>query len=163
MKIEQNKVVSMQYTVTNSQGEVLDSSKEAGAPLVYLHGANNVVPGLETALSGKQAGDKIDVTLEPGEAYGDRIEHLVQEVPRSAFEGVTEEITVGMRFNATTDDGQPLPVMVIGVDEETVTVDGNHPLAGATLSFNIEVEDVRDATEDEISHGHVHAEGGCGH
>ncbi|MFL0798409.1 MAG: peptidylprolyl isomerase [Cellvibrionaceae bacterium] len=164
MTIADKKVVTMQYTVKNSQGEVLDSSEQAGSPLVYLHGAQNVVPGLEAALNGKQAGDKMEVTLEPAEAYGERMDELIQEVPRSAFEGIAEkELTIGMRFNATTDSGHPLPVVIVEVSEENVTVDGNHPLAGVALSFDVEIEDVRDATEEEISHGHVHSAEGCGH
>ena len=159
MQISDNKVASIHYTLKNDKDETLDSS--AGAePLVYLQGFGNVVPGLENALIGKKAGDAFEVTIAPEDAYGPVQPELVQEVPKDAFDGV-EDISVGMRFEAQTASG-PISVEVIAVEEDQVTVDGNHPLAGETLYFDIDVVEVRDATEEELEHGHVHGPG-CSH
>ncbi|OMH30263.1 peptidylprolyl isomerase [Motiliproteus sp. MSK22-1] len=159
MQISDKKVASIHYTLKNDKNETLDSS--AGSePLVYLQGFGNVVPGLENALAGKKAGDTFDVTVAPEEAYGPIQSELVQEVPRDAFDGV-EEVSVGMRFEAQTASG-PISVEVVAVEEDQVTVDGNHPLAGETLHFNIDVVEVREATEEELEHGHVHGPG-CNH
>jgi len=160
MKIGKNKVVTIDYTLKNSQGEVLDSS-EGGPPLPYLHGAGNIIPGLEAALEGRDAGDTIAATIPPDAGYGERDDDLVQAVPRERFDGV-EEIAVGMEFQARTDAGVHV-VRVVAVDEETVTVDANHALAGETLNFDVKVVDVREATEEEIEHGHVHGPGGHEH
>lgn len=160
MKIAQEKVVSIHYTLKNSEGTVLDSSSGSD-PLAYLHGAGSIVPGLETALEGKESGDTLSVTVEPGQGYGDRDERLVQDVPRSAFEGVGE-LAPGMRFQAQGPQGTRL-VVVTRVAEEVVTVDANHPLAGQTLHFEVEVTEVRDATAEELEHGHVHGAGGHHH
>ena len=160
MQIADNKIVLIHYTLTNLDGEVMDSS--AGAePLAYLHGKGNIVPGLEKELVGKQAGDKINVEVSPEEGYGEINEELIQEVDRAAFDGV-DSIEVGMRFMAQTAWGQQ-PVVVTAVSEETVTVDGNHPLANQTLKFDVEVMEVRDASEEELEHGHAHGEGGHQH
>ncbi|MCA1769703.1 MAG: peptidylprolyl isomerase [Halomonas sp.] len=160
MLIAQNSVVSFHYTLTNDTGEVLDSS-EGREPLTYLHGAGNIVPGLEKELEGRQAGDKLSAVVEPGEGYGEKQEQLVQEVPRDAFQGV-EGIEPGMQFQAQTQGG-PLMVTVTSVEGDTVTVDGNHPLAGQTLNFAVEIASVREASEEELEHGHVHGEGGHQH
>lgn len=152
--IEQNKVVGISYTLTNDVGEVLDQSPE-GQPLTYLAGAGNIIPGLEKALEGKAVGDEVEVTVPAAEAYGERNPEMVQEVPRSAFQGV-DDIQVGMQFNASGAEGQQVSVMVVEVAPETVTVDANHPLAGQDLTFDVKIESVRDAAEDEIAHGHVH-------
>ena len=159
MQISDKKVASIHYTLKNDKNETLDSS-EGAEPLVYLQGFGNVVPGLESALAGKKAGDTFDVTVAPEEAYGPIQPELVQEVPRDAFDGV-EEVSVGMRFEAQTASG-PISVEVVAVEEDQVTVDGNHPLAGETLYFNIDVVEVREATEEELEHGHVHGPG-CNH
>lgn len=161
MQIAENKVVFIHYTLTNQAGEVLDSSHGRGEPLGYLHGHGNIIPGLENALAGKGAGDKLDVTVEPAEGYGDRHEQLVQQVPREAFQGV-DELQPGMQFQADTGMG-PRLFTITKVEDEQVTVDGNHPLAGETLSFAVEVTDVREASEEELEHGHVHGEGGHEH
>ncbi len=160
MQISDKKVVSIHYTLTNDAGEVIDSS-EGREPLPYLAGAGNIIPGLENALEGKSAGDKLDVRVAPEEGYGERHEQMIQEVPRSAFDGV-DDIQVGMHFQAQSDHG-PVSVVVTALTDETVTVDGNHPLAGENLNFAVEVMDVRDATEEELEHGHVHGPGGHQH
>ncbi|AOM00543.1 peptidylprolyl isomerase [Cobetia marina] len=160
MQIAQNAVVSFHYTLTNNEGEVLDSS-EGREPLAYIHGAGNIVPGLEKELDGKTSGDKLKVAVSPEEGYGDVQEALVQEVPREAFQGV-EEIEAGMQFQAQTQGG-PLMVTVTKVEGDTVTVDGNHPLAGETLNFDVEITNVREASAEELEHGHVHGEGGVEH
>ncbi len=160
MKIAQEKVVSIHYTLKNAEGSVLDSSSGSD-PLAYLHGAGNIIPGLESALEGKEAGEKLAVTVEPGQGYGDRDERLVQDVPRAAFKDV-QELAPGMQFQAQGPQGTRL-VVVTQVAEEMVTVDANHPLAGQTLHFEVEVAEVRDATAEELEHGHVHGPGGHHH
>lgn len=160
MTITANKVAIIHYTLKNEQGEVLDSS-EGQEPLSYLQGFQNLVPGLEAALEGKSAGDKISVVVSPEEGYGDINPDLIQELPRDMFGGI-EEIEVGMAFHAETPDGHQV-VEVIDVEDDTVTIDGNHPLAGIELHFDVEVLEVRDATAEELQHGHVHGTGGCGH
>ncbi|WP_348759782.1 FKBP-type peptidyl-prolyl cis-trans isomerase [Candidatus Methylocalor cossyra] len=160
MQIAANKVVHIHYTLTNDHGEVLDSSKSRG-PLAYLHGAGSIIPGLENALTGHMVGDRFQVSIPPEEAYGPRDDDLVQAVPKSAFQGVTE-IVPGMQFEAQSPDG-PQWLTVIGVDEDEVILDGNHPMAGLTLNFDIEVTGIRDATAEELDHGHVHGPGGHSH
>lgn len=161
MQIAQDKVVLIHYTLTNDGGEVLDSSS-GNAPLAYLHGQGNIIPGLEKALEGKQAGDKLEVKVAPAEGYGERDDKLVQQVPRRAFGGV-QNVQPGMQFHAQTSQGQTRVVTVKNVIGDMVTVDGNHPLAGEHLTFAVEVTEVRDATEEELSHGHVHGPGGHHH
>jgi len=160
MQIADNKVVSIHYTLKNPAGEVIDSS-EGNDPLMYLHGASNIIPGLEKELLGKQAGDKLNVTVQPDEGYGQVHQEMVQEVPRDAFQGV-DYIQVGQRFEAESNQG-PISVVVTAVTDDTVTVDGNHPLAGIVLDFDVEVVDVRDASEEEVSHGHPHGPEGHAH
>jgi FKBP-type peptidyl-prolyl cis-trans isomerase SlyD len=152
MEIADRRVATIHYTLTNDAGEVIDKSPEQ-APLSYLHGAGNIVPGLEKALAGKQAGDSLKADLAPEEAYGPRHDGLVQTVPRSAFQGV-DAVQPGMQFEARTERG-PLLVTVTKVEPEEVTVDGNHPLAGQNLHFDVRVEDVREATEEEQEQGRV--------
>ncbi|MBB3183142.1 FKBP-type peptidyl-prolyl cis-trans isomerase SlyD [Halomonas fontilapidosi] len=160
MQIAQNSVVAFHYTLTNDSGEVLDSS-EGREPLTYLHGAGNIIPGLEKELEGHATGEKLQVKVSPEEGYGDVQPQLVQEVPRDAFQGV-ENVEPGMQFQAQTQGG-PLMVTVTQVDGDTVTVDGNHPLAGQPLNFDVEIAEVREASEEEVEHGHVHGEGGHEH
>ena len=219
MQIAANKAVSIDYTLTNDEGEVLDSSV-GGAPLVYLHGAGNIIPGLEKALEGKQSGDEIKVTVEPEEAYGDFNAELIAVLGRNMFEGVDElevgmqfhasgpdgsmqivtikalegdevtvepeeaygdfnaeliavlgrnmfegvdELEVGMQFHASGPDGSMQIVTIKALEGDEVTVDGNHPLAGERLTFEVKVVEVRDAQDEEIAHGHVHGEGGHHH
>jgi FKBP-type peptidyl-prolyl cis-trans isomerase SlyD len=153
MQISAKKVVYIHYTLTNASGELLDKSNDE-QPLGYLHGAGNIVPGLENALAGLSEGDKCDVDVEPEQGYGERDESLVQDVPQGAFDGV-DTIEAGMRFQAESDQGMRI-IEVVAVDGDVVTVDGNHPLAGETLSFKVKVDSVRDASEEELAHGHVH-------
>lgn len=156
--IEDKKVVSLNYSVKDADGQLIDSS-EGGAPLVYLHGAKNIIPGLEAALTGMAKGDEFNVTVEAKDAYGEYKEELVQVVPREAFEGV-ESIEPGMAFTAQTQGG-PIQLVVTGVEGDDITVDPNHPLSGKDLTFTGSVEDVREATEKELEHGHIHAGAGC--
>ena len=160
MQIVDNHVVTLDYTLTDDQGAVLDSSEGRG-DFTYLHGASNIVPGLERALVGKSAGDELTVHIEPEDAYGERVNELVQQVPGDMFE-TDQEITVGMQFHAQAAEGQMVVVTVTEIDDGIVTVDGNHPLAGKALNFEVKVIDIRDATEEELSHGHVHS-GDCSH
>ncbi|UTW04663.1 peptidylprolyl isomerase [Amphritea atlantica] len=160
MQIADKKIVLIHYTLKNIDDEVMDSS-EGAEPLAYLHGTGSIVPGLEKELAGKQAGDKVNVEVSPEEGYGELNPELIQEVERAAFEGV-DNIEVGMRFMAQTAWGQQ-PVVVTAVTDESVIVDGNHPLADQTLKFDVEVVEVRDATEEELTHGHAHGEGGHQH
>nr|WP_297460187.1 peptidylprolyl isomerase [uncultured Halomonas sp.] len=160
MQIAQNSVVAFHYTLTNDAGEVLDSS-EGREPLTYLHGAGNIIPGLEKKLEGRESGDKLQVAVSPEEGYGESQPSLVQEVPRESFQGV-ESVEPGMQFQAQTQGG-PLMVTVTKVEGDTVVVDGNHPLAGQKLNFDVEIAEVREATAEEAEHGHVHGEGGHQH
>lgn len=151
----QPRVVTINYTLTNNQGEELDSSRGEGRePLAYLEGAQNIIGGLESALNEKNPGDQVKVSVEPAEGYGEINEELVQPVPRTAFEGV-DSIEPGMQFQAQTPGG-PQVVRVVEVNEETVTIDANHPLAGETLHFDVEVIEAREATDEEQEHGHAH-------
>ena len=159
MTVENGKVVSFHYTLTNAQGDVLDQSQEH--PMPYLHGAGNIIPGLEKELAGKKVGDKLTVNVPAAEAYGEYHEQLVNDVPREAFQGV-DQIEPGMQFQANTPEGVQV-ITVKAVSGETVTVDANHPLAGQDLNFDVEIVDVREATEEESAHGHVHGVGGHHH
>ncbi len=160
MQIAERKVASFHYTLTNDAGEVLDSS-EGREPLAYLHGAGNIVPGLESEMNGRSAGDAFKVDVQAENGYGNYIEELVQTVPREAFQGV-ENLDVGMQFQAQTGQGG-IAVVVTAIDGDDVTVDGNHPLAGQALHFDVKITEVRDATDEEIEHGHVHGAGGHHH
>lgn len=160
MLIGTNSVVSIHYQLTNNAGELLDASSD-DAPLTYLQGAGNIIPGLEKELIGKAVGAEFTVTVAPEEAYGVRHDHLVQEVPRDAFPE-PDALETGMRFTAESDQGA-LSVVITAVSPESVTVDANHPLAGETLHFAVRIEEVRPATSEEIAHGHVHGEHGHHH
>ncbi|HWY24532.1 MAG TPA: peptidylprolyl isomerase [Nevskia sp.] len=160
MQIADRCVASFNYTLTNDAGEVLDSS-EGREPLSYLHGKGNIVPGLEKEMTGKKVGDKFKVKVKPEEGYGVQNPALVQVVPRDAFRGV-DDLQPGMQFRAESDRG-PMMVVVTAVTGDQVTVDGNHPLAGATLHFAIEITEVREASVEEVLHGHVHGAGGHHH
>jgi len=151
MDIAPARVASFHYTLTDEAGKVIDKSPEA-RPMRYLHGAGNIVPGLEKALAGKSAGDSLDVAVKPEEAYGVRNEGLVQDVPREAFKGI-DKIEPGMQFQAQANGGTRL-ITVAEVGDSTVRVDGNHPLAGRTLHFAVEVTEVREASDEEKQQGH---------
>ena len=149
-----NMVLTMHYTLTDPQGNVLDSS-ENSEPLAYLHGANNIIPGLEKGLVGKTVDDQCQVTVAPEDGYGDVIPELVQTVDKAAFEGV-ETLQAGMAFEARSPQGEVQRVVITAIDGDQVTVDGNHPLAGITLKFDVKIISVRDATPAEIEQGSVH-------
>lgn len=161
MSISNNSVVSFHYTLTDSDGKQLDQSTDERGPLTYLHGAGNIIPGLEKQLEGKTVGDKLTAQVPAAEAYGERSDNLIQELPANMFTGV-EKVEEGMEFQAQTEQGTQI-VRVAKVDGDTVTIDANHPLAGVDLNFDVEVTDVRDATEEEVSHGHVHGPEGHEH
>jgi FKBP-type peptidyl-prolyl cis-trans isomerase SlyD len=161
MTISQHKVVSIHYKVADAaNAEVIDSSA-GGEPMTYLHGAQNIISGLEQALEGKAVGDELVVTVEPADAYGEYSEDRVQQVPVEAFAEM-EKVEPGMVVTAQAEGGQ-VNLVVTEVDETTVTVDANHPLAGKSLTFDVKVEAVRDASDEEIAHGHVHGAGGHHH
>ena len=160
MKCSKGKVVSIHYALTDTAGEILESS-EGQAPLEYLHGYGNIIAGLEKALEGKVAGDKLKAVIPPEDGYGIRDESLVKELPLSSFQG-QDEVAVGAQFQAETSQGPQLAT-VTKMDDKNVTVDLNHPLADQTLSFDIDVVDVREATEEELFHGHAHGPEGHNH
>lgn len=160
MQIAHDSVALIDYTLTNDAGEVIDSSN-GGEPLAYLHGHQNIIPGLEKALLGKTVGDSLKVSIAPAEGYGEVNPSLVENVPSNLFQGV-EQIEVGMQFHAQTGGGMQV-ITVTAVEGDTVTVDGNHPLAGQTLHFDVTVKEVRVASQEELDHGHVHGAGGHHH
>lgn len=161
MQVAAKKVVSIDYTLTGPEGDVLDSSKDHGQPLAYLHGFGNIIPGLEKALEGKNPGDSLSVTVPPEQGYGKRESGLVGAVPRNNF-GNAKNISVGQQFKAQTEHGTRI-VTVIAVSDSEVTIDANHPLAGTPLKFDVKVVDVRDASAEELAHGHVHGPEGHHH
>ncbi|MEY2700862.1 MAG: peptidyl-prolyl cis-trans isomerase, FKBP-type [Pseudomonadota bacterium] len=161
MQIAPNTVVYIHYKLTDDQGELLDSS-EGQEPLAYIHGMGNIIRGLEAALTGRKTGDVLSVRVEPEDGYGERDPDLLQVVPVSAFEGV-DEVVAGMRFHAEAQDGSVQEVTVVDVSDGDVTLDGNHPMAGVVLNFEVHVTDVREATPEELDHGHVHGAGGHHH
>jgi FKBP-type peptidyl-prolyl cis-trans isomerase SlyD len=143
MQIAKDLVASIEYTLTDAAGAVIDSSV-GNEPLAYLHGAGNIIPGLENALEGKKAGDSLTVTVAPEDGYGEKSEGLIQVVPKDMFQGV-ETVEVGMQFHAQTDHGMQV-ITVAAVDGDNITVDGNHPLAGQTLNFDVKIIEVRAAS-----------------
>ncbi len=158
MNITQECAVTIHYQLKDDENRIVESSFD-GEPMLYLHGAQNMIPGLEAELEGKTIGDKIEASIEAKDGYGEYHDGLRQEVPLDAF-GDVEDIMPGMRFIAETEMGQR-PVQVVEVKDDVAVVDGNHPLAGQRLHFNVEVVDIRQATEEELAHGHVHPSGHC--
>lgn len=156
MTISANKVVTLDYTLTDDKGAVLDQSQNG--QFAYLHGANNIIPGLENALTGKSEGDNLNVQVSPEQGYGVRDESLSQVVGADMFDSA-DELEVGMQFQAQSADGSGMVITITKIDGEEVTIDANHPLAGVTLNFDVTVVNVRDATEQELAHRHVHAGG----
>lgn len=152
--IGDNLVVSMHYKLTDDDGNILDSS-EGGEAMSYLHGAGNIIPGLEKALTGKVENDTLEVRVEPEEAYGAVIPELIQIIDKAAFQGV-DSLEPGMAFEAQGPQGQVQRIIVKKVEGDDVTIDGNHPLAGVALTFAVQIVAVREATQEEIEHGHVH-------
>ena len=154
MHISENCVVYFHYTLTDEEGAELDSSL-GQEPFAYLHGASSIIPGLERALTGRSAGDELQVTVQPQDAYGEINPELIQKVPREAFAGI-DDLQEGMQFSTGQPDGQALNITVREVGENEVTIDANHPLAGRVLHFDLRIEDVREANPEELAHGHVH-------
>ncbi len=160
MLVARDTVVTIHYTLTNDAGEVLDSSAD-GEPLAYIHGGGNIIVGLEEALEGKTSGDHVVVAIPAEKAYGEHDDALVQQVPRRAFQS-GDDVKAGMRFTAQTEHG-PRQVVVTRIAGDMVTVDGNHPLAGQALNFDVQIAEVRAASAEELAHGHVHGAGGHDH
>jgi FKBP-type peptidyl-prolyl cis-trans isomerase SlyD len=156
-----NKVVTIHYTLRDDAGAILDSSRDSD-PLDYLHGHGGIVPGLERAMEGKAVGETVKVTVPPKDGYGEPSGPGPRQVPRDAFPGDVE-LEKGMQFFAPGPKGRPVPVWVTDVHADHVHIDTNHPLAGATLHFDVEVVAIRDATQDELAHGHPHGPDGHGH
>ena len=160
MEIEKNRVVNLAYTLKDNDDNIIDQSDDGS--FCYLHGASNIIPGLENALSGKSAGEELSVSVSPEDGYGTRDDQRIQDVPRNMFPP-EQELEVGMQFNAQGPDGQAVMVAITRVESDTVTVDGNHPLAGVQLNFDVKIVEIRDATSEEIEHGHVHSPEGHQH
>ncbi|MCW8963166.1 MAG: peptidylprolyl isomerase [Gammaproteobacteria bacterium] len=160
MLIGNGRVAIIDYTLKDDDGDVLDASQNG--EFIYLHGAQNIIPGLEVALEGKQAGDSVSVSIEPKDAYGERDPERIQVVPRDMFE-TDDEIVAGMQFHAQSPEGNMMVITVAEVDDDEVTIDGNHAMAGMNLHFSVDVVEVREATAEELEHGHVHSADGCGH
>lgn len=160
MVVAADKVVLIHYTLKNDEGSVIDSSS-GGEPLAYIHGHGNLIPGLERELEGKATGDKLSVKIAAADGYGERNPSLVQRVPRRSFGGAA--VKPGMQFQAQTSSGEARIATVTGVQGDMVMVDMNHPLAGENLNFDVEITEIRDATAEELEHGHVHGPGGHHH
>jgi FKBP-type peptidyl-prolyl cis-trans isomerase SlyD len=160
MQISDSKVVTLNYTLKDDDGNLIDESKDG--QFVYLHGAQNIIPGLEIALTDKTKGDKISIRIEPKDGYGEYNESMIQNVDKAMFD-VEQELEVGQQFHAQTPDGHMITVTIKAVEDDEITVDGNHPLAGEHLNFDVEIMDVRDASPEEVEHGHVHGPGGHQH
>lgn len=156
MQVTRHKVVVIDYVLKDDDGNTIDQSGDGN--FSYIHGTKSIIPGLEEAMAGKQAGDNLEVCIEPADAYGERDLANIQRVPRNLFpENI--ELKAGMQFQAASPEGSPLFVKVTAIENEEVIVDGNHPLAGMNLNFSINVIDVRNASEEELAHGHVHGTG----
>ena len=162
MKIAANKVATLHYTLKDDKGALIESSVASGEPLEYIHGIGNLIPGLEKKLEGKVVGDKLSVVVPAEDAYGERDEELIEDVERTEFDD-GEELEVGKEFQYDDEDGNIFHVRVVKMDDKMVTIDGNHPLAGQTLAFEVEVLGVRDASAEELEHGHVHGPEGHHH
>ncbi len=160
MQISKNSVVTLNYTLKNDQGETLDESKDNS--FLYLHGAGGIIPGLEGELEGKAAGETFSAHIKPEEGYGIRDDSMVQVVPRDMFDK-EHPIEEGIQFHAESPEGDMLTVTVTKIEGDEITVDGNHPLAGIALNFDIKIADVREASAEEIEHGHVHGPDGHQH
>ncbi len=161
MQVAKNTVVGFHYTLENSAGDKLDSSEQSG-PAIYLHGHHDIISGLEKEMEGKKVGDAFKVTLQPEDAYGEINPENIQIVPMEALQGI-ENVQPGMQLQAQGPEGQIHHVVVQQITDEGVMLNGNHPLAGQTLIFDVVVDSIREASEEEISHGHVHGEGGHHH
>ena len=166
-EIQNNNVVDIEYTLTDPNGELLDTSKERG-PLTYIQGKANIIPGLESEMVGKKLGDSFKVTVTPENAYGNRDEALIQSVPKAQFGEDAEKVNVGDQVQVQAQDGSPMYVMAVEVNDNEIVLDANHPLAGMTLNFDVEVVGIREATKEELELGYVQEkesscdpDGGC--
>ncbi len=160
MQIESNSVVTLHYTLKDNDGKIIDQSDDGS--FLYLHGAMNIIPGLENALLGKAAGDELSVSVSPEEGYGVKDPERIQEVPKEMFEG-NDDIQVGVQFHAESPDGAAVVVTVTEVKDDVVVIDGNHALAGVDLNFDVKIIEVREASDEEVTHGHVHGPHGHQH
>ena len=161
MTIQNQKVITIDYVLKDDQGVLIDESQDGS--FCYLHGASNIIPGMENALTGKAQGDELQLVIQPADAYGEYNADMTQVVDRSMFD-TSDKIEAGMQFQAQDQEGHIMMITISKVDGDQITIDGNHPLAGVTLHYDIKVIDIRDATEEELSHGHVHQHGSsCSH
>jgi FKBP-type peptidyl-prolyl cis-trans isomerase SlyD len=160
MTVTKGKVVEMHYTLKNDSGNVIDSSKEK-EPMPFIQGFGNIIPGLESALEGMKTGDSCEVSVKPEDAYGVYHPEAIQDIPMKDLQGI-DSLMVGMELQSQDEQGNPFIVCVKTINKETVTVDANHPLAGETLHFSVSIESIREASKDELAHGHVHS-GSCSH
>lgn len=160
MQISKNSVVTLNYTLKNDQGETLDDSQDGS--FLYMHGVGGIIPGLENQLEGKSTGDTLSAHIEPADGYGERDDSMVQVVPREMFDA-DHPIEEGIQFHAESPEGDTLTVTVTSIEGDDITVDGNHPLAGVALNFDINIVDIREASAEEIDHGHVHGPDGHHH
>ena len=160
MQIESNSVVTLHYTLKDNDGKIIDQSDDGS--FLYLHGAMNIIPGLENALTGKAAGDELSVSVTPEQGYGVKDPARIQEVPKEMFEG-NDDIQIGVQFHAEGPDGTAVVVTVVEIKDDVVVIDGNHALAGVDLNFDVKIVEVRAASEEEVSHGHVHGPHGHAH
>ena len=161
MDVTENAVVGIEYTLTDSEGEVLDTSEGRG-PLAYVHGKGGIIPGLEEALTGKAVGDELKVVVPPEKGYGPRNNQLLNRVPKEAFGGKLE-FELGLQFPVQDQNGQPRMVTIVHIEDDAIIIDANHPLAGVELTFEVKVVEVREATDEELQHGHSHGAGGHQH
>ena len=160
MIVEKHKVVTLDYVLKDDSGNVIDQAQDGN--FAYLHGANNIIPGLENALAGKTAGDALSVTIEPEQGYGQRDDSMSQVVNRSMFHP-DDPIELGKQYHAQSPDGQTIVITITDIAGDDITIDGNHPLAGVNLNFDVTVVNVREASNEEIQHGHVHGPEGHHH
>ena len=161
MKISQNKVATLSYTLKDDDGKIIDKADE-NSPFLYMHGTGGIIKGLENALEDKEVGNDFNIIIAPEDAYGEHDPKLTEAVPRKMFEGIPdEEMVAGAQFHASTAQGTQV-ITVASIDGDMINIDANHPLAGETLHFEVAVKEIREATEEEIAHGHPHAPGGCG-
>lgn len=160
MKINKNTAVVINYRLSDDHGQLIDESSDAS--FCYLHGHDNIIPGLEKALDGKQQGDTFNVQVAPKDGYGERDEAKIETVSKDMFPG-DEDIQPGMEFHAEGPNKEIITIRIIEVLDDSIKIDGNDALAGVPLTFDIEIISVREADESEISHGHIHSQEGCGH
>ncbi len=160
MQIIKNSVATLNYTLKNDNGDILDESQDGS--FLYMHGAGGIIPGLESLLEGKSKGDTFDAHIEPADGYGERDESMVQVVPRDMFDK-EHPVEEGIQFHAESPEGDMLTVTVTKIEGDNITVDGNHPLAGIALNFDIQIADVREASTEEVEHGHAHGPDGHHH